>query len=112
MIEESAKQMTWHKNRKRYNPEKMVHPSDVDAWKYFNARHLDKEEEAHNVSNPIYSLWYWEFVRQEWHQLRDPTPHEHDTLLSDGAGAGRLDFIDWFKQKVLSNLACTFVVIP
>jgi hypothetical protein len=49
MTEESAKQMTWHKNRKRYNPEKMVHPFDADAWKYFNARHLDKEEEARNV---------------------------------------------------------------
>ena len=24
MIEESAKQMTWHKNGKQYNPDKMV----------------------------------------------------------------------------------------
>jgi hypothetical protein len=31
MTEESAKQMTWHKNGKRYNPKKMVHPSDADA---------------------------------------------------------------------------------
>ena len=31
MTEESAKQMTWHKNSTRYNPEKMVHPSDADA---------------------------------------------------------------------------------
>jgi hypothetical protein len=31
MTEESVKQMTWHKNGKRYNPDKMVHPSDGDA---------------------------------------------------------------------------------
>ena len=49
MTEESAKQMTWHKNGTRYNPEKMVHPSDADAWKYFNSRHPLKAEEARNV---------------------------------------------------------------
>ena len=31
MTEESTKQMTWHKNGKRYNPDKMVHPSDGEA---------------------------------------------------------------------------------
>ena len=41
--------MTWHKNGTRYNPEKMVHPSDADAWKYFNSRHPLKAEEARNV---------------------------------------------------------------
>jgi hypothetical protein len=34
MIEESVKQMTWHKNSKRYNPDKMVHASDGEAWKH------------------------------------------------------------------------------
>jgi hypothetical protein len=62
--------------------------------------------------NPINSLWYREFVHQEWHQSRDHTLHEHDTLLSEGAGAGMPDFISWFKQKVLSNLARTFIDIP
>ena len=57
------------------------------------------------------SLCYREFVHEEWHQSRVPTPHEHDTLLSEGAGGGRPDFISWFKQKVLSNVACTFVNI-
>jgi hypothetical protein len=37
MTEESVKQMTWHKNDIWYNPEKMVHPYDADAWKYFNS---------------------------------------------------------------------------
>ena len=32
MTEESTKQMTWHKNGKWYNPDKMVHPSDGEAW--------------------------------------------------------------------------------
>jgi hypothetical protein len=49
MTEESTKQMTWHKNGKRYNPNKMVHASDGEAWKHFDAIHREKAEEAHNV---------------------------------------------------------------
>jgi hypothetical protein len=49
MTEESAKQMTWHKNGKRYNPDKMVHASDGEAWKHFDAIHREKAEEARNV---------------------------------------------------------------
>jgi hypothetical protein len=49
MTEESAKQMTWHKNGKRYNPDKMVHVSDGEAWKHFDAIHREKAEEARNV---------------------------------------------------------------
>jgi hypothetical protein len=49
MTEESAKQMTWHKNGKRYNPDKMVHTSDGEAWKHFDAIHHEKAEEARNV---------------------------------------------------------------
>jgi hypothetical protein len=49
MTEESAKQMTWHKNGKRYNPDKMVHTSDGEAWKHFDAIHREKSEEARNV---------------------------------------------------------------
>jgi hypothetical protein len=41
--------MTWHKNGKRYNPDKMVHTSDGEAWKYFDAIHREKAEEARNV---------------------------------------------------------------
>jgi len=49
MTEESAKQMTWHKNGTRYNPEKLVHPSDAEAWAHFNAIHREKASEARNV---------------------------------------------------------------
>jgi hypothetical protein len=49
MTEKSVKQMTWHKHGKRYNADKMVHPSDGDAWKHFNAIHHDKAQEARNV---------------------------------------------------------------
>jgi hypothetical protein len=49
MIEESAKLMTWHKNGKRYNPDKMVHASDGEAWKHFDAIHREKAEKARNV---------------------------------------------------------------
>ena len=41
--------MTWHKNGKRYNSEKMVHPSDGDAWVHFDGKHPGKAEEAWNV---------------------------------------------------------------
>jgi hypothetical protein len=49
MTKESVKQMTWHKNSKRYNPRKMVDLVDAEAWTYFNEQHLDKLEEARNV---------------------------------------------------------------
>jgi hypothetical protein len=49
MSEESAKQMTWHKNGVRYNPDKMVHPADGEAWETFNGNHQGKDEEACNV---------------------------------------------------------------
>jgi hypothetical protein len=32
MTEKIVKHMTWHKNRHRYNPEKLVHPSDGEPW--------------------------------------------------------------------------------
>jgi hypothetical protein len=41
--------MTWHKNGKLYNPNKMVHVSDGETWKHFGAIHREKAEEAHNV---------------------------------------------------------------
>jgi hypothetical protein len=49
MTEESAKQMTWHKNGKRYNPDKIVHASDGEAWEHFDIIHHEKVEEARNV---------------------------------------------------------------
>jgi hypothetical protein len=42
MTEESAKQMTWHKDCVRYRPDNMVHPADADAWKYFDDQHKAK----------------------------------------------------------------------
>ena len=41
--------MTWHKNGRRYNPEKMVHPSDGEAWTRFDEIHREKALEARNV---------------------------------------------------------------
>jgi hypothetical protein len=49
MTEKSVKQITWHKHGKRYNADKMVHPSDGDAWTYFDGIHHGKAEEAQNV---------------------------------------------------------------
>jgi hypothetical protein len=41
--------MTWHKKGKRYNPDKMVHASDGEAWTHFDAIHHKKAKEARNV---------------------------------------------------------------
>jgi hypothetical protein len=41
--------MTWHKNGRRYNPDKMMHAFDGEAWKHFDVIHHEKAEEAHNV---------------------------------------------------------------
>jgi hypothetical protein len=49
MSEETAKQMTWHKNGIWYSPDKMVHPSDGDAWQYFDGQDPEKVGEARNV---------------------------------------------------------------
>jgi hypothetical protein len=49
MTKESMKQMTWYKNGKQYSPDKMVHPSDVEAWIRFNDKHRDKADEAYNL---------------------------------------------------------------
>ena len=49
MTEETVKQMTWHKNGTRYSPEKMVHPSDGEAWTHFDGIHREKALEARNV---------------------------------------------------------------
>ena len=49
MTEESTKQMTWHKNGKRYNLDRMVHASDGEAWTHFDGIHHEKAKEARNV---------------------------------------------------------------
>jgi hypothetical protein len=49
MTEEYVKQMTWHKMGKRYNVDKLVHPSEGEAWTRFDDTHHEKADEAHNV---------------------------------------------------------------
>jgi hypothetical protein len=49
MTEKTVKQMTWHKNGCQYNPEKLVHPSDGEAWTHFDVIHHEKALEARNV---------------------------------------------------------------
>jgi hypothetical protein len=49
MTEETTKQMTWHKIGCRYNLDKLVHPSDDEAWTHFDGIHRDKADEARNV---------------------------------------------------------------
>ena len=41
--------MTWHKMGTRYNPDKLVHPSDAESWTHFDGIHRVKADEARNV---------------------------------------------------------------
>jgi hypothetical protein len=41
--------MTWHKNGIQYNLDKMIHPSDGEAWHKFDKVYADEALEARNV---------------------------------------------------------------
>ena len=41
--------MKWHKEGKRYNPNKIVHPSEGEAWKSFDIEYPEEATEAGNV---------------------------------------------------------------
>lgn len=49
LAEESAKQMRYHKEGHRENPELLVHPSDGEAWKSFDRAYPRFAEEPRNV---------------------------------------------------------------
>ncbi|XP_073351930.1 uncharacterized protein [Aegilops tauschii subsp. strangulata] len=49
ITEESAKMMKWHKEGKRNNPNKIVHPSEGEAWKSFDIEYPEEAAEAGNV---------------------------------------------------------------
>ena len=49
ITEESAKMMKWHKEGKRYNPKKIVHTSEGEAWKSFDIEYPEEATEAGNV---------------------------------------------------------------
>jgi len=72
---------------------------------YSDPQHLFSSSHS-SASNPLVSCWYREFHLQFWRESREPTPQEDETLLRKAAGNGMPDFISWFKQKVMSNLAC------
>ena len=40
---------------------------------------------------------------EQWHASRNPTLNEIENLLRNGSGNDMIDFISWFKHKVLSN---------
>ena len=49
MSESQAKHMTWHKYGHRDHPNKMVHPSDAEAWQQFDKDFPDFALDARNV---------------------------------------------------------------
>jgi hypothetical protein len=105
MTEEYAKQMTWHKNGKRYNPDKMVHASDGEAWIHFDSIHHEKARESRNVRVALATDGFNPYGMMAatytcWRRSREPTQQECDTLFSQGAGNGAPNFIHWFKQQV------------
>ncbi|XP_073365158.1 uncharacterized protein [Aegilops tauschii subsp. strangulata] len=49
ITKESAKMMKWHKEGIRYNPKKIIHPSEGEAWKSFDEEYPEEAAEAGNV---------------------------------------------------------------
>ena len=54
MLEETAKQMTWHKygirkEKDEHGNTMLIHPSDGEAWKAFDRIHKAKAKEARNI---------------------------------------------------------------
>jgi hypothetical protein len=49
MSEGSAKQMAWHKYGHRHHPDKLVHPSDAEAWKQYDKDYPEFAAEPRNV---------------------------------------------------------------
>jgi hypothetical protein len=76
MTEESTKQMTWHKNGKRYNLDKMVHTSNSEAWKHFDAIHREKAKEV------IMYVLRWPQMGSIPMELALPRTHVGPCLLS------------------------------
>src|SRR4051812_42236356 len=84
MLEETAKQMAWHKHgiRKELdeNGDPMpVHPSDGNAWKAFDGKHTKKSKETRNCRiaigldgfNPFGISCYFLFICVYiWHNCR------------------------------------------
>ena len=95
MMEETARQMTWHKYGKRTEfdadgKQMLTHPSDGLAWKHFDEKHWEKAEEARHVRVTVgtdgfnsfglmatsYSCWLVFFATQS-PPLRDYEKEEH-----------------------------------
>ena len=62
MVEEMARQMTWHKTGKRTKLDAdgnvmMVHTSDGEAWKRFNALHKEKSGRSEASSSRHQHGW-------------------------------------------------------
>ena len=53
MTEESAQQMRWAVEGNRYRKEKMIHPSDGDAWKNFADKYKTKAGDPRSVAVAI-----------------------------------------------------------
>jgi hypothetical protein len=102
MTEESMKQMIWHKNSKRYNPDKLVHPSDGEAWTRFDSIHREKAEEARNVRvalardgfNPYgilaspYTCWPLFVIPPQSPSRRPPSMIEHILVVDNSLTPG------------------------
>jgi hypothetical protein len=57
------------------------------------------------LNSPEVEPYNKEFIREFWTASRLPEPHEIDTLISQGAGAQRRDFISWFGRKAQTDLS-------
>jgi hypothetical protein len=57
------------------------------------------------VNSPVVEPYKQEFIHEFWTASRLPEPYEIDTLISQGAGPQRRDFISWFRRKAQTDLS-------
>jgi hypothetical protein len=57
------------------------------------------------LNSPEDEPYKQEFIREFWTASRLPEPHEIDTLISQGSGPQRRDFISWFGRKAPTDMS-------
>jgi hypothetical protein len=57
------------------------------------------------LNSPEVEPYKQEFIHEFWTASRLPEPHEIDTLISQGAGPQRRDFISWFGRKAQTDMS-------
>jgi hypothetical protein len=112
--------MPWYKNGKRYNPDKMVHTSNGEAWTHFDAIHHGKVEEARNVcvalatdgfnpygmtATPIHMLARVRYPHQSPSSVCFQRQNIFVTLIIPGHPGNRMGM---YMESLIAELVCAW----